>query len=207
MKNSTATKSKKNTPAPKGEDTRQRLAESAFLLFSEIPMESVTLDMIADSASVTKGAIYCHYRSKKELLLAACECYYRRWERTVVEFAYLGASPLDQLRKAVVSSAELCLFDKKNRFFTAQLFALALTDADVKASWGAFYSRARDFFAVLLTEISKQGPAIFSPAGNANRLLSIMEGVKQQAFLDPEICSPGQIGEVVEFLMSVATKN
>lgn len=189
----------------KGEQTRRRLAESAFTLFSQMSVDAVTLDMISENASVTKGALYCHYNSKKELLLEACRCYYRKWEQLVVGYSQLGETPVDQLRKAILSSAELCLFDAKNRFFTAQLFALALTDADVKLSWETFYIRARDFYTDLLEKISQQKLAeISSPRQNANRLLSIMEGIKQQAFLDAEICVPSRLGEVVDFLMQIA---
>jgi len=181
------------------------LAESAFLLFSESPIASVTLDMVAEKAAVTKGSLYCHYKSKKDLILEACQFYYKRWERLVVDYARVDGNPVNRLRKALLSSTELCLFDDRNRFFTAQVFALALTDADVKESWTEFCRRAQIFYQSLLEEVDASGLfRISNPKTNANLILAIMEGVKQQAFVNPQICSSSQIGVVVEMLMKAA---
>lgn len=183
---------------------RQRLADAAFKLFSENHISDVTLDMIAKHASVTKGSLYCHYSSKKELLLAACQCYYDRWEKNVVEYAHLEKEPMGRLRKALLSAAEMCLFDERNRFFTAQIFVLSFNDPDVKASWTRFYHHAREFHTKLIEEIAAEGREIRLPQKNADQMLAIMEGVKQQAFFAPEICRPSQIGIVVESLMRAA---
>lgn len=195
----------KSRKSSKGVEMRMRLAESAFELFSENSISSVTLDMIAERASVTKGSLYCHYGSKKELLLEACQCYYRRWEKTVVEYAGVESDPMARLRKVLFSATELCLFDEKNRFFTAQIFVLAFEDKDIKASWADFYLRARNFHAKILEDIRESGTVgIIAPRENADRMLAIMEGIKQQAFFDPEICRPSRIGAVVDSLMRAA---
>lgn len=184
---------------------RERLAEKAFLLFSENPIADVTLDMVAEKAAVTKGSIYGHYKSKKELLLEACQVYYKRWERLVVDYANVDQDSIGRLRKAVFSSAEMCLFDHRNRFFTAQVFAIAITDAEVRESWAGFYRRVNAFFQYLLEEINASGEAsIANSKVTANRILSILEGVKQQAFFDTEISVASQIGDVVETVMETA---
>ena len=184
---------------------RERLAESAFELFSENHTSDVTLDMIAERASVTKGSLYCHYRSKKELLLEACQCYYNHWEKNVVQYADLESDPIRRLRKVLFSATEMCLFDERNRFFTAQIFVLSFKDAEIKSSWTHFYRRARNFHAKILEDIHNTGLVnIPSPQNNADRMLAIMEGVKQQAFFDPDICRLSQIGVTVESLMHAA---
>lgn len=195
----------KNRKSSKGVEMRLRLGESAFELFSENSISNVTLDMVAQRASVTKGSLYCHYGSKKELLLEACQCYYRRWEKTVVEYAGIETDPMARLRKVLFSATELCLFDEKNRFFTAQIFVLAFKDEEIKASWAEFYLRARNFHTKILEDIKNSGLVpIVSPRDNADRMLAIMEGVKQQAFFDPEICRSSKIGDVVDSLMRAA---
>jgi len=196
---------KTRTRTPKGVAMRESLAESAFQLFSEHPIASVTLDMVAEKASVTKGSLYCHYKSKKELILEVCRCYYKRWERLVVDYANVDSDPMSRLRKALLSSTELCLFDHKNRFFSAQVFVLALKDADIKESWAGFYQKAHAFYRHLLEEISASGTAaIADPKAGADHILAIMEGIKQQAFFDTDICRSSQIGVVVEVLMKAA---
>jgi len=198
-------KKSSRSSTPKGKAMRERLAEKAYLLFSESPIADVTLDMVAEKANVTKGSIYGHYKSKKELLLEACQVYYKRWERLVVEYASIDQDPVNRLRKAILSASEMCLFDNRNRFFTAQVFALAINDAEVKESWAVFYRRVHAFFQRLLEEIDSSGAAsIADSKASANRMLSILEGVKQQAFFDAEISSDSQIGEVVAAVMKTA---
>lgn len=208
----TKTKTKERIPrhrkSRKGIEMREKLARSAFILFSENPISDVTLDMIAENASVTKGSLYCHYGSKKEIVLEACQCYYRRWEKTVVAYADLETNPVGRLRRALLSGAEMCLFDEKNRFFTAQIFALAFKDTQIKESWAHFYAMVRDYHTKILEEIKTTGLALISsPRDNADRMLAIMEGIKQQAFFDPEICRPSQIGKAVESLMRAALEH
>lgn len=182
-----------------------RLAESAFELFSENPIADVTLDMIARQTSVTKGSLYCHYNSKREILLEACQCYYARWEKAVVDYSNLEKDPMGRLRKVLVSAAEMCLFDERNRYFTAQIFVLSFKVPDIKSSWTRFYDRARDFHTQVLEDVRISGCAdILAPQDNADRMLALMEGIKHQAFFDPEICRPSRIGIVVESLMRAA---
>ncbi|MDG2028415.1 MAG: helix-turn-helix domain containing protein [Acidimicrobiales bacterium] len=54
---------------PKAAATRARLLEIAADLFIERGYEAVSLRDIAEAASVTKGAIYGHFRSKGQLLV------------------------------------------------------------------------------------------------------------------------------------------
>lgn len=51
------------------EITRQQLLKSALVIFSEKGYTTTRLTDIAEAAGVTRGAIYWHFGSKKELLL------------------------------------------------------------------------------------------------------------------------------------------
>jgi AcrR family transcriptional regulator len=51
-------------------DTRSRILDTALELFSEQGFEGTTLQQIADRLDVTKAALYYHFRSKDDLLLA-----------------------------------------------------------------------------------------------------------------------------------------
>ncbi|MCL2118943.1 MAG: TetR/AcrR family transcriptional regulator [Planctomycetaceae bacterium] len=187
---------------------RKRLAEAAYILFSENPIADVTLDMVAEKAAVTKGSIYCHYKSKKELILEACQVYYQRWERLVVDYANVDHDAISRLRKAILSASEMCLFDDRNRFFTAQVFALAIKDADVRESWAAFYRRVHAFYQSCIEAIAASGAAIITnPKATTDRILAILEGVKQQAFFDATIGAASQIGLVVESAMKTALES
>jgi AcrR family transcriptional regulator len=59
------------TRAESARRTRARILEQAERLFREHGYVTTSLDQIAEAAGVTKGAIYGHFRSKEELLIAA----------------------------------------------------------------------------------------------------------------------------------------
>ena len=96
-----------------------RLAETAFELFAESGFDRVNLDAIAARAGVTKGSIYHHYGSKKDVILASCRHYYRNWHRTVQSLTAQLSDPLERLTAVLSSSVKTCLIDEQNRMFTS----------------------------------------------------------------------------------------
>jgi AcrR family transcriptional regulator len=54
-------------------DTRERILEVAMELFTQQGYEATSLRQIADRLGVTKAALYYHFQSKDELLLALLE--------------------------------------------------------------------------------------------------------------------------------------
>jgi TetR/AcrR family transcriptional regulator, transcriptional repressor for nem operon len=58
------------TPAHK-QQTRARIVESARILFNRHGYENVTIDMVMESAELTRGGFYNHFTNKEELFAAA----------------------------------------------------------------------------------------------------------------------------------------
>jgi AcrR family transcriptional regulator len=54
-------------------DTRQRLVEAAVELFTRHSFAGTSLQMIADELGFTKAAIYHHFRTREQLLVAVLE--------------------------------------------------------------------------------------------------------------------------------------
>jgi len=61
------------SPAPRGEDTRQRLIEAALKIFGESGFEGASTRMLADAAGANLAAIPYHFGSKEGLYRAAAE--------------------------------------------------------------------------------------------------------------------------------------
>ncbi len=57
-------------PAHK-EKTRARIVECARILFNRLGFDGVTIDMVMEQASLTRGGFYNHFKSKEELFAAA----------------------------------------------------------------------------------------------------------------------------------------
>jgi AcrR family transcriptional regulator len=58
------------TASPQAVDTRSRILDAALAVFSEHGFEGSTLQQVADLLGVTKAALYYHFRSKDDILVA-----------------------------------------------------------------------------------------------------------------------------------------
>lgn len=171
----------------------ERLGRSAFELFALEGLEGANLDEIAAHAGVTKGSLYWHYGSRQELILAACNHYYRLWQRQVHAALAPLTDPMARLRRALAFSVRSCVADPANRRFTTGLFALMQSDAAVRSSWAQFYDTVREFYLGLVAAAQAAGAV---PTGDArprvDLMLEAMEGLKLRAAFEPQIADPAQ---------------
>lgn len=65
---------------PTREETRKRLLDAAYEVFSEVGFQGATIEAVCTRAGFTRGAFYSNFRGLDELLLAL-------WERTVTTTA------------------------------------------------------------------------------------------------------------------------
>ena len=181
-----------------------RLAQSAFELFAARGFASVNLDQIAAHAGVTNGSLYWHYNSKHELLLAACNLYYRQWHAAVNAAIAPLPDPLERLRAALAFSVHSCVMDRQNRMFTTSLFLLMQEDKPVQSGWAQFYAAVREFYIGLVAAAQAAGRL---PPGNARRrvdlMLEAMEGLKLRAGFEPHIAEPGELQAIVGSLLDI----
>ncbi len=184
---------------------KESLAKSAFELFSESGFKEVKLEQVAARAGVTKGSFYWHYDSKKSLILASCDCYYKLWFEAARKTVSTKNDPLEQLEAVIQLTTEQCLLDEKNRIFTTELFSLVIQDAEVKAGWQCFYRNVHRFYCDILDRINASGKFfIENPAENIDWLLSAVEGIKQRAVIDPDLCRAQARDHIVRKLVTIA---
>jgi AcrR family transcriptional regulator len=168
----------------------QVLAESAFRLFCRDGIARVTMDEIAADAGVTKGSLYWHYRSKAEVIDAACRHYYDGWRRRMRQVTARVPGAAAKLEKAIRTSVRSCLIDAGHRTFTLELFTLSVHDAAVRAGWRAFFDDVRGFYLALFREARVAGGiAAALPEDRIDLMLATMEGYKSRALFEPELCA------------------
>jgi len=177
-----------------------KLAESAFELFARHGIKNVNLDRIASHAGVTKGSLYWHFDSKHDLLLAACDHYYRSYLTMIREATEAVDDPVKRLERALELSVRTCLVDDKNRVFTMEVWTIAAHDAAVRRGWQRFYDEVRRFFVQLVTEA---GVAVADPVRAVNVMLEMFEGIKLRAMFEPEICAPSEAKRILAELKEI----
>lgn len=185
---------------------RKKLAKSAFQLFAKRGIENVTLDEVAAHVGVTKGSLYWHYKSKKEVILAACDYYYSQWQERVQADIAFDDDPLGQFQRVLRFTVQSCLFDNSNRVFTSEVLALSLQDRDFLAARAAFYDTVRGQFTQLLQAADERGQLhVADPRSAAEWMMAAIDGVKQRATFDPAICTPAHVEIVVEGLLRIVS--
>lgn len=189
-----------SAPAAKPDE----LAIAAFEAFSTRGIAAVSMDDIAAGAGVTKGSLYWHYSSKKEVILAACRHYYSVWRMQMTEATDATPTNLAKLEAAVEYSVRGCLFDETNRIFTTEIVALALYDPEVRASWAGFLDETDRLFLGLVHRAVGAGELVCDDVDRAvSVMLAAMEGVKQLALFRPLSAAPDSVARVSDDLMSL----
>jgi AcrR family transcriptional regulator len=182
----------------------QRLAQSAFKLFSQQGFKRVNVEQVAADLGLTKGSVYWHYRSKKELIKAACAHYYRTYQRRINEEIAAVADPRERLERTLRLAVRTCLMDEENRIFTMEIFTTALHDAEVRRSWQQFYDSVREFYLGLVKAASAAGQIrIEDPEQSVNTMLSTMEGIKLRALFEPQICALEEERKILRGLQQI----
>jgi AcrR family transcriptional regulator len=181
-----------------------KLAKSAFEKFATQGFNNVNLDDIALHAGVTKGAIYSHYKSKHELIIASCMYYYRIYQEKVHGIISKTSDPMERLQKALKLTIHNCVIDNKNRIFTTEIFALSLQHNDIRAGWAQFYDTVRELFIGLVTAAKFEGKLqIESPRVAVNMMLAAVEGIKLRAIFEPHISDSSEQEDLVFGLLKI----
>jgi AcrR family transcriptional regulator len=68
------------TQSERRRDTRERLLSAAAQLFADHGIDAVSVDVVAEAAGRTSGAVYDHFGSKQGMLLALLDA----WEQSLV---------------------------------------------------------------------------------------------------------------------------
>jgi AcrR family transcriptional regulator len=92
----------------RAETTRGALVAAAGELFAERGYNQVSADSVARRAGVTSGALYHHFRDKRDLFKGAVEAAEAALAGRVAAAAGRGGDPWDRLRLGIVEYLEAC---------------------------------------------------------------------------------------------------
>lgn len=185
-------------------EMRDKFAKAAFRLFSQRGLNNVSMDTVAAEAGVTKGSLYWHYQSRKDLILAACAYYCQTWHARMQALIATCPRPLSRLEQAVAFSVDRCLMDQPSRVFTLEIFMMSLHDEQIRTEWAEFYEAARTLFVELVEAARDAGKIqVGDPREAVDMMLAALEGIKQRATFEPDICLPSERGKIVDGLLRI----
>jgi TetR/AcrR family acrAB operon transcriptional repressor len=172
----------------KPEPSRKQLMVAAIDGFARQGYQGTSIDRIAKEAGVTKGAVYCHFRDKEELLLAAVKDRIDGFEQHFLRGLEPGQDPVSALRRA----ADSCFFHatvSNHRRFIITLMVEALdTHPRLSAEFRQMMRRFRSFLARAMRAGQEQGVfrADVVPERAASVLMGGIMGAEIEHYQDPE---------------------
>jgi AcrR family transcriptional regulator len=178
----------------------EKLAASAFALFSEQGINAVSLD--AAAAHVTKGSPYWHYDSKDALIKAACAHFYRDYHRRILTELARFTHPVKRLERMLEAAVSTCLGTARTAYSQPRSLASQSTMRNCAAVGGSSPITCGGF-----TSASSGLPRGFpqpKPSAGPDFLLSAMEGLKLRAHYEPHLYVPACHKNIVAQLKRVA---
>ncbi|HTI27623.1 MAG TPA: TetR/AcrR family transcriptional regulator [Kutzneria sp.] len=139
--------------------TRERLIEAAYEVFSELGIRDAPVELICERAGFTRGAFYSNFASKEALFLAVYEVQMQeRLDRlrAAVRAAIDAADTTDPdvatdvLRQAGALFMESLTADRTWYLLTAEFHAQALRQEELRGPTSAAQQRFHDSLAEIL---------------------------------------------------------
>lgn len=87
--------------AGKGEQTRKNITEKALQLFSVKGYFNTSINDILEATHLTKGGLYCHFKSKEEIWRAVYDDAVEIWKTVSFEETRQIKSPLERIEKTI----------------------------------------------------------------------------------------------------------
>ncbi|MBZ4020304.1 TetR/AcrR family transcriptional regulator [Streptomyces purpurogeneiscleroticus] len=180
------------------EATREALLDSAARLFTEQGFAHTSLDEVAASARVTKGALYHHFSSKQALFEHVLEGVNERIAETVMSAGAHGDEPWGRMISGLNAFLDACLDDEYQR--------ICLQQGPAVLGWERcreVEARMMGLLESMLTELSGSG-ARLTPSPLLTRVLFRMISETALAIGEAEDkqAARAEAGELVTGLLS-----
>ena len=191
-------------------ETRARLLDAAAGLFAQRGIDAVSVDVVADAAGRTSGAVYAHFGSKQGLLLALLD----EWSHSLVAViaADFELNPrVEERLRAVAANVITDPSDQTNRLLLLEreLWLRAARDTGVAR---AMRARARDAHDRLTRGFARwieQG--LVAPTTPPDVLARVFQaavvGMEMQHRIDPESLNTDDAATALATVLGVGIRD
>ena len=162
----------------KNRTTKNKILDAAFSVFVKNGYKDTTMSHIVKESGLSKGAIYHHYDSKKDLFISLID----HWEVYSFPDFYSGSKKGETATDTLRRFADVVFrtFSEKPHIFLAEIefWALANKDDEIKARSKVLYDKILKLFELVLSkgvrnnEFKKIDTKII-----AIELLSVFQGI------------------------------
>lgn len=170
----------KQSPKQPAEKRRHQLLASAKKLFIKKGYRGTTTEEIARAARLTKGALYHHFRSKEDILLALVHDTNCKYDEILVQVCKPGVSPLELLTGFFSIHHREDMADFRN---VIDLWVQAMRIPSIKKQMDDFIAEATMAFAENIDV--KYGKDLETRRHLATLVLSLYDGLAVRKSMKP----------------------
>jgi AcrR family transcriptional regulator len=189
------------TRAEKSAQTRAQLMASARQLFLRRGFHAASLELVAEEAGFTIGAVYSRFGSKADLFLAILDEHIDRIVAQVAEVAGLD-QPLGA-HAELLAGRRMALLEREREWFplVLEFWSHAARDERLRREFGARHERLVGAYAGLIeADYARLGlPLPLAPEVLARAVVAMGNGVALERLADP-----GRVPEGLLSTMAVA---
>jgi AcrR family transcriptional regulator len=139
--------------------TKQKIINAAVQRFAARGYQKTSIDEIAKEAGVTKGAVYHHFKDKKELLMVANRSRQLRTQEIMQEAIAETGDFFEGLKNALGGEFRRLRSDPTTKGVMREYLAMAMTDADVSRM---YQHDDAELIDILSSELAKSYPKLSS---------------------------------------------
>jgi len=194
------------TRAEKSAQTRAELLASARRLFLRHGFHACSLEMVAEEAGFTIGAVYSRFGSKADLFLAILA---ERIDQLVAEVAQVAAlhQPIPE-QAELLAGRRMALLEREREWFplVLEFWSHAARDERLRHEFGACHERLVGAYASLIeADYARLGlPLPLAPEVLARAVVAMGNGVALERLTDPARVPEGLLSTMaVAFLRGV----
>ena len=172
---------------------KEKLLEAAKEMIAQHGMEKLTLKAVAESAQVTQGTVYYHFKTKNQLLLEVTESFCKAsWEQ-------IGKD--GQLEKALQSAESRCVKDSMYHHLFFQLVASGLQNDAMKDKIGVLlHYENQKLKEVLNKKIGDTMKTQISTETWSVLCNALIDGLALQALFNPSFSTDKVYGDLYMLL-------
>jgi len=170
-----------------------KLLEAAKEMIAQHGMEKLTLKAVAESAQVTQGTVYYHFKTKDQLLLEVTESFCKAsWEQ-------IGKDV--QLEKALQSAESRCVKDSMYHHLFFQLVASGLQNDAMKDKIGELlHYENQELTRVLNKKVGDTMTSQISTETWSILCNALIDGLALQALFNPSFSTEKVYGDLYMLL-------